>query len=128
MPILLASRHIAPSAAPTTWRGQPLVLSVIHAAVLGERRSFLLRMFGDRRLGGDDQTRDRRGGREGRAHDLGRIDNAERDEIAVFAGWYPAAKSGRVLLRHARPRYAAAPWPTIAPPRTRGRTWVTPKI
>src|SRR3984893_18229560 len=27
-------------------------------------------------------------------------------------------ESGRVLLRHARPRYAAAPWPTIAPPRT----------
>src|SRR4030081_2654038 len=25
---------------------------------------------------------------------------------------------GRVLLRHARPRYAAAPWPTIAPPLT----------
>ena len=43
-------------------------------------------MFGDRRLGGDDQTRDRRGVLEGRAHDLGRIDNAERDEIAVFAG------------------------------------------
>jgi hypothetical protein len=30
-------------------------------------------------------------------------------------------KSGRVLLRHVRPRYAAAPWPTIAPPRTDGR-------
>src|ERR1700730_5924705 len=27
-------------------------------------------------------------------------------------------ESGRVLLRHARPRHAAAPWPTIAPPRT----------
>jgi hypothetical protein len=26
--------------------------------------------------------------------------------------------SGRVLLRHARPHYTAAPWPTIAPPRT----------
>src|SRR5580704_18016906 len=57
-----------------------------HAAALGERRSFLLRMFGDRRLGGDDQTRDRRGVLEGRAQHLGRIDNAERDEIAVFAG------------------------------------------
>ena len=27
-------------------------------------------------------------------------------------------KRGRVLLRHVRPRHAAAPWPTIAPPRT----------
>jgi hypothetical protein len=42
-----------------------LVIHAAHAAALGERRSFLLRMFGDRRLGGDDQTRDRRGVLEG---------------------------------------------------------------
>jgi hypothetical protein len=36
-------------------------------------RSFLLRMSGDRRLDGDDQTRDRRGVLEGRADNLGRI-------------------------------------------------------
>src|SRR3984893_5478872 len=58
------------------------VVHPAHAAALGERRSFLLRMFGDRRLGDDDQTRDRRGVLERRAHDLGRIDNAKRDEIA----------------------------------------------
>jgi hypothetical protein len=43
-------------------------------------------MFGDRRLGGDDQTRDRRGVLEGRADDLGRIDNAEFDQVAKFTG------------------------------------------
>src|ERR1019366_6648136 len=64
--------------------------SVIHAhaahAAARHSRSFLLWMFGDRRLGGDDQTRDRRGVLEGRADDLCRIDNAERDEIPIFAG------------------------------------------
>ena len=43
-------------------------------------------MFGDRRLGGDDQSRDRRGVLEGRADDLGRIDNAELDQVAILAG------------------------------------------
>jgi hypothetical protein len=34
----------------------------------------------------DDQTRDRSGVLEGRADDLGRIDNAERNETTKFAG------------------------------------------
>src|SRR5205809_1141638 len=64
------------------------VLPAAHAAVATARhgRSFLLRMFGDRRLGGDDHTRDGCGVLEGRADDLGRIDNAELDQIAIFAG------------------------------------------
>ena len=43
-------------------------------------------MFGDRRLGGDDQTRDRRGVLEGRPDDLGRIDNSKLDQVAILAG------------------------------------------
>ena len=52
------------------------VIHAAHAAHAAPRhgRSLLLRMFGDRRLGGDDRTRDRRGVLEGRADDLGRID------------------------------------------------------
>ena len=51
-------------------------------------------MLGDRRLGGDDQTRDRRGVLEGRTDDLGRIDNAELDQVAVLAGLRIVARSG----------------------------------
>jgi hypothetical protein len=46
------------------------------------------------------------------------------DEVKGFRAFHLlrgpvfSLESGRVLLRHARPRYAAAPWPTIAPPRT----------
>src|SRR5664279_3857468 len=43
-------------------------------------------MFGDRRLGCDEQTRDRRGVLEGRADDLGRIDNAELDQVTILPG------------------------------------------
>src|SRR5450631_3931833 len=43
-------------------------------------------MFGNRRLGGDDQTRDRRGVLEGRADDLGWIDDAELNQIAILPG------------------------------------------
>jgi hypothetical protein len=62
------------------------VIHFAHAAARRERRSFLLRVLGDRRLGGDDLTRDGCGVLEGRAHDLRRIDDAERNEIAIFAG------------------------------------------
>jgi hypothetical protein len=73
--------------------------SVIHAAhtahaATGHGRSFPLRMLGDRRLGGDDQARDRRGVLEGRADELGRIDNAELDKVAVLAGLRIVARSG----------------------------------
>src|SRR5262249_47525440 len=62
-----------------------LVIHAAHAAARRESRCFLLRMLGDRRLGGDHHTRGRRGVLEGRADDLGRIDNAERNEVAKFA-------------------------------------------
>ena len=52
------------------------------------RRSALVlfRHFGDHGLGGDQQTGNRRRTLDRRAHDLGRVDNAFGDEIAVFAG------------------------------------------
>src|SRR5262245_46153376 len=62
------------------------VIHPAHSAARRESRCFLLRMFGDRRLGSDHHTRSRRGVLEGRADDLGRIDNAERNEVAIFAG------------------------------------------
>jgi hypothetical protein len=67
---------------------EPPSFSVIHAAHAASRhgRRFLLRMFGDRRLGGDNQTRDRRGVLKGRTDHLGRIDNAELDQVAILSG------------------------------------------
>src|ERR1700757_3314826 len=63
-----------------------LVIHVAHATAWRERRYFLLWMLRDRRLGGDHHTRDRRCVLEGRSDDLGRIDNAACNEIAIFAG------------------------------------------
>ena len=67
---------------------EPPSSSVIHAAHAAARhgRRFLLRMFGDRRLGGDDQTRDRRGVLKGCTDDLGRIDDSELEQVAKLAG------------------------------------------
>jgi hypothetical protein len=60
-------------------------LSIIHPA-RRERRSFFLRELGDRRLGGDDHPCDRGGVLERGAHDLGRVDDPERNEVAIFVG------------------------------------------
>src|SRR5262245_34012690 len=60
----------------TELRAEKSSCSVIHPSGR-ERRSFLLRELGDRRLGGDDQTRDRCGVLERGPHDFGRIDDAE---------------------------------------------------
>ena len=46
----------------------------------------LFRHFGDHRFGGDKQTGNRCRTLDRRTHDLGRVDNAFGDEIAVFAG------------------------------------------
>src|SRR5262245_2551818 len=60
-------------------------LSIIHPA-RRERRSFFLGELGDRRLGGDDQPCDRCGILQCGAHDLGRVDDPERNEVAIFVG------------------------------------------
>ena len=57
-----------------------------HAAAARHCRRVLLRMLGDRRLGGDNQAGDRRRVLKRGAHDLGRVDDAELHEIAELAG------------------------------------------
>jgi hypothetical protein len=42
--------------------------------------------FGNHRLGGDQETRDRSRVLDRRSHDLGRVDDALGDQITVFAG------------------------------------------
>src|ERR1019366_8266721 len=56
-----------------------------HAAAARHLGSVLLRMLGDRRLGGDNQAGDRRRVLKRRAHDLGWVDDAELHEIAELA-------------------------------------------
>jgi len=53
------------------------VIHPAHSAARRESRCFLLRMLGDRRLGHDDQSCNGCSVLEGRAHDLGRIDDAK---------------------------------------------------
>ncbi len=48
------------------------------------RRGFLLRVFGERRFGSNNQASDRRVLKRG-APDLGRVDDAELDQIAELA-------------------------------------------
>ena len=61
----------------------------VHAAHAAAARAcgiggFLLRMLGDHRLGGDQQAGDRSRVLQRRAHDLGRVDDAGRDEVLVL--------------------------------------------
>ena len=46
----------------------------------------LLRRLGDHRLGGDQQAGDRSRVLQGGAHDLGRVDDAGLEQVAIFAG------------------------------------------
>src|SRR5437016_1266181 len=69
-----------------------------HAAARGHAagRSVLLRQFGDHGFGGDQESRDRRRVLDRRTNDLGRVDDALGDEVAVFAGL--RVEAVRILL------------------------------
>ena len=76
-----------------------LELHAAHAAAWHRRSALVLfRHFGDHGLGGDQQTGNRRRTLDRRAHDLGRVDNAFGDEIAVFAGLRVEAVGVLVLV------------------------------
>src|SRR3954469_5672206 len=75
-----------PGSAGTT-RERDLEVHAAHAAVAaGHGRSVLLRLVGDDGLGGEEERRDGRGVLQRRAGDLGRVDDAGRDEVDVLAG------------------------------------------
>ena len=61
------------------------VAHAAHAATRGHR-GFLLRPLGHHRLGGDQQARNRCRILQGRAHDLGRIDDALGDQVTILVG------------------------------------------
>src|SRR5436309_152435 len=54
-----------------------------HAATAAAR-ALLLRHFGDHRLGGDEQARNRRSALQRLTHDLGRIDNALGEHVHIL--------------------------------------------
>ena len=65
---------------------------VVHAAHATAARGhahwgFLLRVLGDHCFGGDEEAGDRGRVLQCRAHDLGRVDDASRDEILVSSSW-----------------------------------------
>src|SRR6478672_3748381 len=72
--------------------------SEVHAAARGHCRSraLLPRHFGNHRLGGDEQARDRRSALERLTHDLGRVDDALGEHVDVFAGLRVEAE--RILI------------------------------
>src|SRR5712671_1058618 len=78
--------------------------SEIHAAHAAARRhaaagaGVLLRQFGHHGFGGDQQSRNRGRVLDRRTHDLGRVDDALLDEIAVFAGLRVEAVIVRLVL------------------------------
>src|SRR4051812_25854831 len=59
----------------------------------------LLRHFGNHRLGGDEQGRDRRCVLQRGAHDLGRVDNALLHHVEVFAALCVEAVAVLILLQ-----------------------------
>src|ERR1017187_10162877 len=59
----------------------------------------LLRNLGDHRLGGDQEPGDRRRALDRTPHDLGRVDDALADEVAVLAGLRVEAPVVLVLLQ-----------------------------
>ena len=61
-------------------------------------RSLLLRLLGHHGLGGDEQAGHRRGILQSGAHDLGRVDHALLDEVAVLAGRGVVAEGIVVLV------------------------------
>src|SRR4051794_6357701 len=79
--------------------------SEIHAAHAAARRhaaaagaSVLLRQFGHHGFGGDQQRRNRSGVLDRRANHLGRVDDALRDQVDVFAGLRVEAVRILILL------------------------------
>ena len=58
----------------------------------------LLRQFGHHGFGGDQQRRNRSCVLDRRANHLGRVDDALRDQVAVFAGLRVEAVSVLILL------------------------------
>src|SRR3954449_12332461 len=75
-----------------------------HAAVAaGHGRSVLLRLVGDDGLGGEEERRNGGGVLQRRTGDLGRVDDAGRDQVHVLAGGGVEAPAGvgvADLLRH----------------------------
>ena len=69
------------------------------AGTARHRWALFLRQFGNHRLGGNQQTRD--GGRtlQRGPHDFGRIDDAFRDQVAIFAGLRVIAVGVGVLFQ-----------------------------
>src|SRR5450631_4852645 len=66
----------------------PAAAHAAHSTAAGHTAALalLLRNLGDHRLGGDQQACDRSRALNRRTHDLGRVDDALADEIAVLAG------------------------------------------
>src|SRR3954464_11980491 len=75
----------------------------VHSAARGHaaRRAaaLLLRHFGDHRLGGDQQARDRSRALQGLTHDLGRIDDALGEHVHILAVLRIEAVAVLVLLQ-----------------------------
>src|SRR6185312_4344706 len=69
-----------------------------HAAATRHRWALLLRQLGNHGLGGDEQTCNRRGALQCRAHHLGRIDDAFRHQVDVLARLRVETKAVGILL------------------------------
>src|SRR6266508_3719163 len=78
---------------------RPEVHAAHAAGPAWHRWALLLRQLGDHGLGGDEQARDRGRTLQRRAHDLGRVDDALGDEIAVLARLGVIAVGVAVLLQ-----------------------------
>src|SRR5690606_35648329 len=81
------------------WTSSEVHAAHAAAARHGGRGRFLLRLLGDHGLGRDQQGGD--GGRilQGRAHDLGGVDDALLEHVAVFAALGVEAEGVVVLLQ-----------------------------
>jgi len=70
----------------------------VHATATRHCGRLLVRQFRDHGLGGDEQTRNRGRALQGRAHHLGRIDDAFRYHVDVFARLRVEAESVVIVL------------------------------
>src|SRR5277367_5391690 len=78
-----------------------LEIHVAHAAARGTAGgALLLRLFGDHRFRGDQQRRDRGRVLQGRAHDLGRVDDASGHQVLVLAVLGVEAEIVAVVLQN----------------------------
>src|SRR5215471_5343125 len=80
------------------WLG--LEVHTTHAAARrhGGAGSWLLRQLGDHGLGGDQKRRNRSCVLDSHTHDLGRVDDALGDQVAVLAGLRVKAVAVLILL------------------------------